>query len=398
MPVQQDSWIAAIRRGDYEAAWRISDAISAARNPAEQDDPTLPYHQRWVWDGRPVDARHVLVRCYHGLGDTLQFARFLPALRARAGYVTLEIQPELFALFSGMPGAGTAIAFDRLIAFDQAAPAKSPGCDIEIMELFHALRMPPEAAPVPYVHAGPGLPTQSLPAQSLPAPGSMRPDLPGSGFPLLWPGSDGSETGLSASGVSMQGAIGICWQAGGWDAARSLEPRHLAPVLATLRAAGRFAVSLQPGPVPPELDGSFCNPRGCPRAIAQTAALIGKLSLVITVDSMVAHLAGALGHPVFLLLKHDADWRWMAGAEGSPPVPSPPVLSPWYPSMHLFRQPAPGDWHSVIAQVVRALSANSSRSHAHLRQIPQPGSASPAQSRSAAENPAARPGNAPAPP
>ena len=87
------------------------------------------------------------------------------------------------------------------------------------------------------------------------------------------------------------------------------------------------------------------NPQGCPASIAQTASLIAGLDLVITVDSMVAHLAGALGRPTWLLLRHDADWRWMQHRADSP----------WYPSMRLYRQPAPGDWEAVIRQVAADL-------------------------------------------
>src|SRR5690242_16871168 len=95
--------MAAMRRGDFAAAWRINDAVLAARDPRGRDDPRLPYHLRWVWDGRSVWDRHVLVRCYHGLGDTLQFARYLPALRARARSVTLECQPPLLPLLASLP-------------------------------------------------------------------------------------------------------------------------------------------------------------------------------------------------------------------------------------------------------------------------------------------------------
>ncbi len=94
-------WTAAMRRGDFTAAWRISDAVLATRDPATRDDPGLPYHLRWVWDGAPLDGRDVLVRCYHGLGDTIQFARYLAPLRARAARVTLEAPPELRALLAG---------------------------------------------------------------------------------------------------------------------------------------------------------------------------------------------------------------------------------------------------------------------------------------------------------
>ena len=137
-----------------------------------------------------------------------------------------------------------------------------------------------------------------------------------------------------------RGAIGLCWQAGGWDTARSVPVELLAPVF-----AGRQVVALQRDP-PPAALGAL-NPHGCGADIAGTAALAAGLGLIVTVDTMVAHLAGALGRPCWLMLKHDADWRWMADRADSP----------WYPSMRLFRQPAPGDWGAVAAQVADALAA-----------------------------------------
>ena len=74
------NWEQAMRRGDLGAAWAISDQVLRERDPSRRDDASLPYHERWVWDGRSFDGADVLVRCYHGLGDTLQFARYLPAL------------------------------------------------------------------------------------------------------------------------------------------------------------------------------------------------------------------------------------------------------------------------------------------------------------------------------
>ena len=78
-----------MRAEDYGAAWRLADETLRTRDPATRDDPTVPFHLRWVWDGRPFDGRDVLVRCYRGLGDTLQFARYLPLLAERAASVTL---------------------------------------------------------------------------------------------------------------------------------------------------------------------------------------------------------------------------------------------------------------------------------------------------------------------
>jgi hypothetical protein len=296
------AWRRAMHRGDYAAAWMINDAVLAARDPATRDDPRLPYHLRWVWDGRRFDGRNVLVRCYHGLGDTLLFARYLPALARRAASVTVEAQPDLLPVLAGLSRAKgpsrpvPSASSIRFVPFAPDAPLKPLDCDIEIMELPHALRLPPEAMPVPYLH---------IPA----AP-------------------------------SAPGTVGLCWRAGGggWDPTRALPEALLRPVTSM-----RLCVSLQPGPT----SLAVRNPEGCPAALEDTAALIGGLDLVITVDTMVAHLAGALGQSTWLLLKHDADWRWMEGR----------LDSPWYASMRLYRQTAPGDWQSVVARVAADLGA-----------------------------------------
>jgi ADP-heptose:LPS heptosyltransferase len=91
------------------------------------------------------------------------------------------------------------------------------------------------------------------------------------------------------------------------------------------------------------------NPQGCPKDMVATAALIAGLDLLVTVDTMVAHLAGALGTPAWLLLKQDADWRWLRGRADSP----------WYPSMRLYRQTVAGDWLGVVAAVQQDLHMTS---------------------------------------
>ena len=282
-------WVACMRRGDEAASWVVSDDVLAARDPATRDDPTLPYHKRWVWDGRPFDGSHVLVRCYHGLGDTLQYARFLPFLRKRVASLAFEVQTELLPLLRSIPGP------DKFIAFDVDAPAPPAECDIEIMELSHALRMASCEAPAPY----------------LAAQASQMP----------------------------QGAIGLCTSAGNWDSDRSI-----APALFQRLAEHKPVFMLQPLPSGGGL--RVLNPQGCATRIEDVARQICGLSLIITVDTMVAHLAGALGRPTWLLLKHDADWRWMERCTNSP----------WYKSMRCYRQPSPGDWHSVVRSVMHDLS------------------------------------------
>jgi len=287
MPDPMTRWTAAMRAERYADAWAIADATLAARDPATRDDPTLPYHRRWVWDGQPVDGARVLVRCYHGLGDTLQYARFLPALAARAARVAVEAQGRLLPLLATITDAVT------FMAFDEAHPLPPADVDLDLTEIDHALRLRPADAPAPYLSADP-------------AP------LP-------------------------PGTVAVCHGAGDWDRARAIPPALLAPL-----AAHAPLATLMPGPSPlPVL-----NPEGCPMDMAATAALVAGAALVVTVDTMIAHLAGALGRPTWLLLKHEPDWRWNPAAR----------TTPWYASMRLYAQDRAGDWTGVAAAVQRDLA------------------------------------------
>jgi hypothetical protein len=285
-PSLHDDWVCAVRTGDHARAWDLCERQAALRPAAERDNPALPYHLRWVWDSRAFDGRDVLVRCYHGLGDTIQFLRFLPELRRRAASVTLEVQDRLIPILP----AGLA---DHVVPFDPAHPLKPAERDVEIMELSFALRTPPAACPPPYLSV---------------TPAALPP-----------------------------GTIGLCCVSGDWDSERSITPDLLAPLL-----DGRECITLdaQASSLPVR------NPEGCPFDIAETAALVAGCALVITVDTMIAHLAGALGRPVWLLLKHAPDWRW-APETGR---------SEWYPTARLYAQPRPGDWDAVVATVARDLA------------------------------------------
>ena len=279
-----EKWCAAMRGDRFEAAWALSTEALAERDPATRDDPRCPYHQRWVWDGSDVSGRHVLVRCYHGLGDTIQFARFLPLLGTRAASVTVEMQPRLIALFEGMAGV------DRLVPFDPAQPLRASECDLEITELDFALRAPPSAVPAAYLHAS-------------------RAVLP-------------------------RGTVGLCYGAGDWDCERCVPPELFTSICERVPC-----ITLVPEPT----TLAVRNPRGCPFDMATTASLVAGADLIITVDTMIAHLAGAMGKPTWLLLKAEPDWRWSPHATGSP----------WYPSMRLYAQHQPGNWQSVLARVAR---------------------------------------------
>jgi len=283
-------WVEAMRSGAYDAAWAFAEETLREREAATRDDPAKPYHQRWVWDGRPFEGRNVLVRCYHGLGDTLQFARFLPLLAARAAKVTVEVQPRLRPLLEGLMGAGSI----NFRSFDVANPLPPADVDVEITELDFALRASPQDVQPPYLAVSPAF----LPSRT----------------------------------------IGLCYGAGDWDADRSVPTAMFAPLC-------RRASILTLMPEPTALD--VFNPGGCPFDIGQTAALVAGAQLVITVDTMIAHLAGAIGKPVWLLLKSEPDWRWSPDAR----------TSPWYPSTRLYVQPRAGDWEAVLAHVEQDLAA-----------------------------------------
>jgi hypothetical protein len=293
-------WLAAMRAGDFEAAWRESDAM-------EQDhrrgNARKPHHL--FWDGTPFAGRSVLVRCEHGLGDTLQFLRFVPALARQARELHLMVQPPLVNLLRGAPGLGE-VHNGWLGPHWPAHEA-----EVEVMELAYALRATIATLPPPYPHLG----RNALPRvlQEEPADPRLR--------------------------------VGLLWAASDWDDSRSMPWRLFDPLLAMphLRLfalqQGRAANDARRSGWPVEVPGERTA------AIEAAAGAMLQLDLVIGIDGMPVHLAGTLGRPTWLMLKHQADWRWMEGR----------VDSPWYPSVRLFRQPRPGDWAGVVEQVAHEL-------------------------------------------
>ena len=285
-----EQWINSMRAEEYATAWALAEQTLRERDPVRRDDPALPYHLRWVWDGRPFAGRHCLVRCYHGLGDSIQFARFLPLLARQAASITVEMQARLCPLMrEALHGAGAI----RFLPFDEARPLPPSECDLEITELDFALRVSPAQAAMPYL--------------------SVR------------------------RAAAPRGLVGLCHGAGDWDPDRSVPVVLLAPLCAQARCA-----TLMPGPS--LLD--VWNREGCPFDMRATASLVAAMDLVVTVDTMIAHLAGAMGKPTWLLLKADPDWRW----------PKEGRATPWYPNTHVYIQPRPGDWQTVLARIIRDFS------------------------------------------
>lgn len=295
-------WKTAMLLGRYDWAWRLSDGVLASRAPEDFNRPWTPYHTRCVWDGTPLGGR-VLVRCYHGLGDSVQFLRYAGMLQMLGCHVAVEIQPELLSLARRCPGVADAVALGE--ADGLLVGPRGWDVQVESMELSHALRTLPHTIPNDVPYLGRGLPRRAR----------RR------GEPLR---------------------VGLVWQAGGWDTRRSLPLAALGPLL---ELPGTTCVSLQLGPARAELADFSAVRDGAVDSLEGLAGAMCGLDLMVSVDTMAAHLAGALAVPTVVLLHQDADWRW--GAKGS--------RTPWYPTLHLARQRIQGDWAPAVADTVRVV-------------------------------------------
>jgi glycosyl transferase family 9 (putative heptosyltransferase) len=289
-------WLKAAAAGDLTSAWAASDTL---RNLG------IDYssRERWsrpLWDGSSIDSRNVLIRCWRGLGDAIHFIRYAPLVRARASSLTVEAPGALIPLFRTVHG------IDRLMELDQSDPPVTNYVEIESTELPYVFRTTLDTIPraIPYF------------------------DLPGSA------GEPGEQ----------QLNVGLCWCGGSYDLRRAIRLSDLEP-LSGLREVNFF--QLQRGKAWRQIIGSsiaFRNPSERSMDLRKTASLIKSLDLIVSVDTMVAHLAGALGKRVYLLLHTDADWRWLKERNDSP----------WYPTMKLFRQSDAGDWKSVVNELVES--------------------------------------------
>lgn len=295
---------ARLLKGDFERGWKEFEWRFQAAGHAPRQS-TAP-----LWDGSPLQGRRILLHAEQGLGDTLQFVRYAGMVKQRGGVMILQCQPRLVELLRTVQGIDE-IAAGGMPAHDCHAPLLS------LPLLFHTL---PETvpAPVPYIRPDPALAAKW--AERLGRKHSLR-------VGLVWAGNPNQLN----------------------DRYRSMSLAQLAP-LASIEGVQLF--SLQKGEKARELLENKAGWRIAriepeDEGIAGTAAMIENLDLVITVDTMVAHLAGALAKPVWTMLPFAPDWRWLLDRNDSP----------WYPTMRLFRQPRPGDWESVVHEVSEALRA-----------------------------------------
>ena len=286
---------------EYEWRWRRTDF------PPRQFAAPL-------WRGENLAGRTLLVHAEQGAGDAIQFVRFLSLLPALGARVVLECPRGLVTLFESVDGVQRVIAKgDPLPEFDWQVP---------LLSLPHRLGVTLASIParVPYLRPPPDR-RVSLP----PTRGNHPPALR---VGLAWRGQPQHKN----------------------DGRRSLS---FAALESLFTVPGATFYSLQVAPTAEFTDAAasqntLIDLENLIHDYSDTAALMAQLDLVISVDTSVAHLAGALGCPVWVLLPFAPDWRWLLERDDSP----------WYPTMRLFRQPAPGDWSSVVQSVRAALAAD----------------------------------------
>jgi hypothetical protein len=303
-----------LRLGDWERGWAGYEARWHFREVHRR--PRIFRQPRWR--GENLHGERVLLHAEQGLGDTIQFCRYAALVAARGGVPILQVQPAAERLMRSLAVACAGLAQTAELGADP------PEFDLEcpLLSLPAVFRTSIDTVPWEGAYLGADA---ELAAEKYA-------QVPGSGV--------GLRVGLAWAGNPRYKA----------DGARSMRLTTLLPLL---RAVDSTWISLQKGEAAEQLAAlphDVCVWDGSSRDkdLAETAALVAGLDLVITTDTSIAHLAGAMGKPVWILLPHLADWRWMQETE----------TTPWYPSARLFRQRAPGDWPETLKRVSAALESH----------------------------------------
>ncbi len=294
-------WLAHMLSGDFEAAWCENDSIRARGAP----DP----HRFWL--GEDFRGKRVMLRCLHGLGDSVHFLRYVALLREEAAKLIVEVPPALLDLMPFFAG------IEEVITWGEQAPHPAPEWDVqmEVTELPYVFRTTCSELPLATSYL-------RLPAAELER---CRPE--------------------PSNTASLR--VGVVWASGVWNPARSVSLNLLEKVL---QMNGCEFWNLQGG-LSREDWNRVCgceqlhSGESCASSVLGLAALISQMDLILTSDTLAAHLAGALNVPAWVMIECAADWRWMHERGDSP----------WYPSMRLFRQRHRGDWSDVIGMVETAL-------------------------------------------
>lgn len=260
------------------------------------------------WGGEDFAGQTLLVHAEQGLGDTLMFLRYLPRVKALGGTVRLAVQPPLLSL------AATAGGADEILPTGDPLPPFDLWITLMSLPGIFRTALPDIPADIPYLDVPSEVPQRAPLSATL----ALSEELTRVG--LVWAGNPLHPR----------------------DADRSLDATLLEP-LSGLPGVAWYGFQLQARPHPPLPGFTSLAPLLC--SFADTAYALSGMDLVITVDTALAHLAGALGIPTLLLLPFEPDWRWLLQRDDSP----------WYPTLRLYRQPSPGDWAAVIRRLLADL-------------------------------------------
>ncbi|MCL1469640.1 tetratricopeptide repeat protein [Argonema antarcticum] len=285
-----------LQRGfaEYESRW-----LGGETPPRQFPQP--------LWDGSRLEGRTILLHAEQGLGDTIQFIRYAPLVAAYGGRLIVDCPRSLIRLLESIS------CIDRLIVQDTTLPEFDVHAPLMSLPWILGTTLENVPAQIPYL---------------APPESSIELEIP-------------SESKLK---------VGIVWATYSSGKTAELRSSPLSHFLKLTDIPGIAFYSLEKDPQ--EQDLILLRQTACVQNLshllndfADTAAIVAQLDLVITIDTSVAHLAGALGKQVWVLLPFDSDWRWMLHRQDSP----------WYPTMRLFRQPQPGDWQSLFVLVTQTL-------------------------------------------
>jgi Tfp pilus assembly protein PilF len=287
----------------YEARWQRRDVLRTRR--------TWPALPQWQGEATDPDRDVLLVHSEQGFGDNLQFVRLLQRIAPLFKHIILVTRPALAPLLR----RSLADVAEVVTEVPAAAVCR---WQVPLVSIAHALKLPVAQWTMPAPYLWPDTVKKAIWQTYLPDDGRKR--------------------------------IGICWSGGKRPRYRHRFDLPLEAVDALLGQDGFAWVSLQHAGfedwrLERQAKGRFVDPMALVRDFDDTAALLSGLDLVISTDTAVAHLAGAMGKPVWLLLSSEGEWRWLQDRADTP----------WYPTMRIFRQTTPGDWAAVAAAVIEAL-------------------------------------------
>lgn len=302
---------ALLRKGNLEEGWPLYELRFQKESECTLHTVAARFSQP-RWQGEPLDGKTILLYTEQGFGDAIQFVRYVTEVARRGAKVIVECPTALVRLFQTIPG------ISQVLAEGNSLPAFDFQCPLLSLPMVFSTTLDSIPHTVPYV--------------------TVPKELVSRWRSIVEEKSSAFKIGLVWAGRRWPGGANIAI-----DQRRSLSLAAFAP-LAAVEGISWF--SLQKGPPATQVKNAPEGPSIVDHGIelqdfTDTAALIANLDLVISVDTSVAHLAGALGKQVWLLSRFDGCWRWLLDRDDSP----------WYPTMRIFRQTRPGDWEGVIEKV-----------------------------------------------